>query len=68
MEYNKAKNIIERQIYDYIEKHNSDGLFVSEMISNYAHKGYISGKYTEIAAESFTVSNTNSVANEILNI
>ena len=62
IEYNKAKSIIDRQIYEYVENNNSDGLFLNHTLSRYANDGYLKNKYTEIAAESFTVFDNNSTA------
>lgn len=68
IEYNKAKSIIDRQIYEYVEKNNTNGLLLENSISEYAQKGFLSGRYTEIAAESFTVADSNETADEILEI
>ena len=68
IEYNKAKGIIDRQIYNYIEDNNSDELFLKHTLSGYANDGYQKNEFTEIAAESFTVYDNNSTAANIMKI
>lgn len=65
MSYNESKKTIDRRIYDYIEsKHDPD--FIMNAISGYASDGELSGKFTEIIAECFSVIEKNAVADEIL--
>ena len=67
IEYNKAKEIINDKIYDYIHDKNVDGSFLSKNISRYADEGYSSHNYSEIIAECFSVRGDNT-ASEILNL
>ena len=65
--YNESKKTIDRRIFEYIEsKHNPD--FVLESISGYAARGELSGKFTEIIAECFSVRGENSTADKILEL
>lgn len=68
MEYNKAKNIIDGRIYDYIHERNTNGNFIENSISGYAEQGFIDHKFTEIIAECFSVRNQNIYADEILKL
>lgn len=65
MSYNDVKKRIDRKIYDYIESKN-DKSFVIENLSRYANDGWLSGNYTEIVAECFSVKSNNEIAEEIL--
>lgn len=65
--YNKAKDILDSRIAEYIHERNFDGEFVNTNISEYANKGYQKHKYTEIIAECFTVPE-NKVASEIIEL
>lgn len=66
IEYNEAKDLVDNKIADYIhDKTISKDL--KSLISKYAQAGYDRHKYTEIIAESFTVSK-NKVANDLMNL
>jgi len=68
IEYNKAKNIIDGRIHDYVHERNVDGLFLKSNISKYANDGFENGLYTEIIAECFSVADTNDFAKGILEL
>lgn len=68
MSYNKAKNVIDSHIYDYVHKMLLNGGFLIRTLSEYASKGFSKHSYTEIIAESFSVRETNNIEVELLNL
>lgn len=68
-DYNKAKDIIDAKIADYIHENiSSNNKCVKDVISGYAHTGYKKNNYTEIIAECFNVEKDNVVARKILKL
>lgn len=63
IEYNKAKDVIDGRIYDYL---HLDGEIRVSDISDYANDGYIKHKYSEIIAESFSAYATNDYARDMV--
>lgn len=55
--YNEAQKTIDSRILDTLS-----GVDIKNEISEYAHRGLLSGAVTEIAAECFTICDTNNVA------
>lgn len=63
--YNESKKKIDRRIFDYIEKQGNPDYLLC-FVSGYASDGELSGKFTEIIAECFSVRKKNAVADAIL--
>lgn len=61
IEYNEAKKIIDRRILDELSE-----VDIKNTISEYAHDGLLKGEPTEIAAECFSVRNTNNTARNVI--
>ena len=61
--YNEAKKLIDTKIMKYIDGEHID---VGSMLSFYADDGYLSGKYTEVVAEAFSVRTSNELAENIV--
>ena len=68
IEYNKAKDIIDEKIYNYVHERNSDKKFLLKNLSEYAQRGFDKHSYTEIIAESFSVSSENGIASALLKL
>ena len=68
IEYNKAKDIVDSKLSDFIRKSNVENnpLFIMKNLSGYAQEGYSRNKITEIIAESFSVRDTNEFANDLI--
>lgn len=64
--YNKVKKKIDRRIMAYIDDKCERTL--KGKISEYANDGYLSGNYTEIIAECFSVRDSNTLAHEIIQL
>lgn len=64
--YNEAEQRVNDQISNYVHKYNDDGYFLEKQLSIYAQEGYSQGKYGEIVAESFSLIDTNTIAQEII--
>ena len=62
--YSEAKRNVDRNIVAYID--NNCRELLQSKISTYANNGYLSGDYTEIVAECFSVKSSNSLANDII--
>lgn len=63
--YNKAEKAINKKIMAYIDGKCGGTLAT---LSDYADDGYLSGKYTEIVAECFSVKDSNALAQKILGL
>ena len=63
--YNESKKKIDRRIFDYIEKQGNPD-YLLRFVSGYASDGELSGKFTEIIAECFSVRKKNAAADAIL--
>ena len=68
LSYNKAKEVIDNKIYEYVHMRNNDGRFLIREISGYAQDGFDNGKYTEVIAESFSVYLENLICAEIIDL
>ena len=68
LSYNKAKEVIDNKIYEYVHTRNNDGRFLIREISGYAQDGFDNGKYTEVIAESFSVYLENLICTEIIDL
>ncbi len=67
MSYNKAKEIIDSRIYDFVhDNKNAGAYFVRDNISIYADLGFDSHDYTEIIAECWSTKGENEVADALL--
>ncbi len=66
--YNKAKNIIDHRILDYINSKDASGYIISDGISEYAYDNFIKSNYTDIIAESFAVRKENTLAAELISV
>lgn len=66
IEYNKAKGIIDHKIYDSLEKNNQ--FRNVKNISKYAKTGYETNNYTELVAECFSISDSNTLAMFIIKL
>ena len=54
--YNKARNLIEEPIREYVKQHSKfDYEFVEKQISRYAYNNFDSNKFSEVIAELFSV-------------
>ena len=67
IEYNKAKGIIDHRLYDYICENVLDKS-ISKQISTYAQLHYDKSNYTELIAESFSISGTSDVARALIEL
>lgn len=66
--YNKAKEIIDSRIYNYVHEMSLTGKSLANELSSYARNGYNRLKYTEVVAESFSAKEHNVIAQEILKL
>lgn len=64
MTYNEVKKNVDFKIIQYID--NSCKQNMTDALSGYAYKGYVSGQYTEIVAECFSVKHDNDLARNII--
>ncbi len=68
LSYNEAEQVVKDKIADYVHKRNENGDFLEKHLSKYAQDGYTQGKYGEIVAESFSATDTNTTAKEIIEL
>ena len=62
--YSEAKRNVDRNISKYIDDECQGN--IKGIISRYANDGYLSGEYTEVCAECFTVKESNAQARDII--
>ena len=68
IEYNKAKEIVDSKLSDFIRKNNVENnpFFIMKNLSGYAHKGYSDNLITEVVAESFSAMYQNEFAKSLI--
>lgn len=62
--YSEAKRDVDKKIIKYIDDKCQGN--IKNIISRYANDGYLSGEYTEVCAECFTVKDNNAQAKDII--
>ena len=67
IEYNKAKGIIDHRLYNYICENGLEKS-IFKQISDYAQLHYDKSNYTELIAESFSISGTSDVAKALIEL
>ena len=68
IDYNKAKEVVDNLIYEYIHLRNENGRFLSNNLSFYANVGYAKRKYTEIIAEAFSALDESQISQELIDL